>query len=161
MESLEIPVVSPVGNVFSYVTFDERGLLTGSYFQALPEEHVETFIKVSEEQRLNWNSYKANEARSGVELAPAQLISLDDFYAAEEKRLLEAIARIEKDTLENRGSRELSMRLLEREAAQRAAVEGETRTAGEILASVPYYVRLQQVNNEIAALRGEMALLWS
>jgi hypothetical protein len=54
----------------SYVLYDlETGDLFGGYLQIPPEAH-EHRIEVTDAERLSWWSYRANEARDGVELAP-------------------------------------------------------------------------------------------
>lgn len=69
MENLAIPT-APEPQPFGYVTFDESGNLTGSYFQLLQPEHADCHIEVDEAQRLNWCAYRANEARDGLEELP-------------------------------------------------------------------------------------------
>lgn len=54
----------------NYVTYDQSGKLTGSYMQDLLPEHENNYIEVTQEIRLNWTAYQANEDRDGVELAP-------------------------------------------------------------------------------------------
>ena len=54
----------------SYVTYDADGSLTGAYLQELHPEHADCHIPVSDEQRLGWTAYRANEARDGLELLP-------------------------------------------------------------------------------------------
>jgi hypothetical protein len=70
--------------------------------------------------------------------------------------LLSEISKIERDSMLNRGSRELEMRLIEREAAIIAAESGGTVTAEQILAGQPYYVKLVALNSQIAVLRGQL-----
>lgn len=143
----------------NYVTYDETGKLVGSFFQQVLPEHRGNFIPVTPEERLNWNAYRANEARNGIEIAPRYALSLEDSIEVEELRLLSKIADIERATIENRGSRELNMRLLEREAAQVASLVGETRTVEQILKSIPYYVVLLSVNTEISTIRAQIRAL--
>lgn len=69
MEKLDT-LISPEPQPFGYVTFDEAGNLTGSYFQLLHPDHVDSYIAVDEQQRLAWVNYRANEARDGLELLP-------------------------------------------------------------------------------------------
>ena len=54
--------------MISYVTYDEAGNLTGAYLQALLPEHAANHIEVTEAQRRMWLSYKANDARDGMEI---------------------------------------------------------------------------------------------
>jgi len=54
----------------SYVTYDAAGNLNGGYLQALLPEHADCHIEVSDEHRLAWPLYRANEARDGLELLP-------------------------------------------------------------------------------------------
>ena len=56
--------------MLSYVTYDAVGALTGAFLQDLLPEHEGCHIEVSDEIRLAWVQYKANEARDGVELLP-------------------------------------------------------------------------------------------
>lgn len=54
----------------NYVTYAADGALTGSYCQALRADHAQAHIEVTPEQRVNWTGYRANAARTGLELAP-------------------------------------------------------------------------------------------
>jgi hypothetical protein len=54
-----------------YVTYDESGKLDGCYLQVPPEEHVGRMIVIDDAITDNWTRYHANEARDGIELAPA------------------------------------------------------------------------------------------
>lgn len=54
----------------SYVVYDDAGVLTGAYLQELSEDHQSNHIEVTDEQRLAWTDYRANEDRTGLELAP-------------------------------------------------------------------------------------------
>lgn len=56
-------------NPINYVTYDDAGTLTGSYFQPLQAAHT-SYIEVTEAERKSWVLYRANEARDGVELKP-------------------------------------------------------------------------------------------
>ncbi|WP_413672255.1 DUF4376 domain-containing protein [Massilia cellulosiltytica] len=69
----DIPEPQP----FGYVTYDDAGMLVGSYFQLLLPEHAANHIAVDEETRANWYAYRANDARDGVELTPAAPASVD------------------------------------------------------------------------------------
>lgn len=53
-----------------YVTYDSAGNLTGKYDQDLHPDHVASHIEVSAEQAEKWLQYRANAARTGLELAP-------------------------------------------------------------------------------------------
>ena len=64
----DIPEPQP----FGYVTYDDAGALTGSYFQLLHPDHAANYIAVDEETRAHWSTYRANEARDGVELLPPE-----------------------------------------------------------------------------------------
>lgn len=55
-----------------YVTFDADGKLDGCYQQNPPAEHVRRMIIIDEVTSGIWVNYRANEARDGIELAPAQ-----------------------------------------------------------------------------------------
>jgi hypothetical protein len=60
------------GQPFGYVVFDPAtGALTESCYQVPPEPHAGRVIAVDEVTRADWLLYRANEARNGVELAPA------------------------------------------------------------------------------------------
>lgn len=54
-----------------YVTYDADGALTGSYSQDLHPAHADSYIGVTEDQQANWISYRANDARDGLEQMPA------------------------------------------------------------------------------------------
>lgn len=59
-----------------YVTYAADGTLTGGYSQPLHPTHAGNHIPVSAAQRLNWTAYRANAARTGVELVlPASPIA--------------------------------------------------------------------------------------
>lgn len=55
-----------------YVTYDDEGNLTGFFDQELTEEHALNYIDVGDMPSAGWPMYRANAARDGVELAPAQ-----------------------------------------------------------------------------------------
>ncbi|QJE03037.1 hypothetical protein HH212_26130 [Massilia forsythiae] len=54
----------------TYVTYLPDGSLDGCFIQEPPEEHADRMIPVEPAVALNWCTYRANEARDGVELAP-------------------------------------------------------------------------------------------
>lgn len=54
-----------------YVTYDTDGALTGSYSQELHPTHADSCIGVTESEQRNWVSYRANDARDGLEQMPA------------------------------------------------------------------------------------------
>jgi hypothetical protein len=54
-----------------YVTYAANGILDGCYLQSPPESHVGRMIAISEDQAAAWVTFRANEARDGLELAPA------------------------------------------------------------------------------------------
>ncbi|MFC5551752.1 hypothetical protein [Massilia aerilata] len=60
-----------------YVTYNEDGTLDGCYLQVPPEEHVDRMIVIDEELAPAWVNYRANEAREGIELAPAAVSIVD------------------------------------------------------------------------------------
>lgn len=64
-----------------YVTYNEAGILIGSYMQDLQPEHQGHYIEVNSEQRVNWVNYRANIDRNGLLPAPAVEISLDAYNA--------------------------------------------------------------------------------
>jgi hypothetical protein len=51
-----------------YVTYSPDGAITGGYSQELQPEHAGCYIEVTSAQREDWTSYRANVARTGVEL---------------------------------------------------------------------------------------------
>jgi transposase-like protein len=77
---------------------------------------------------------------------------------ASKAAILTQIAQLERETMLNRGSRELEMRLIEREAATIAADSGGAVTAEQVLAAQPYYAKLSALNSQIAALRGQLGV---
>jgi len=58
-------------DMLSYVTYLPDGALDGAFLQVPREEHAERMIPVDDAVRIAWKNYRANEARDGVELAPA------------------------------------------------------------------------------------------
>jgi len=60
----------------SYVTFAADGNLTGGYLQEPPAEHADCHIGVSNEVRVTWPLYRANEARDGLELMSPPVVDL-------------------------------------------------------------------------------------
>ena len=64
------------------------------------------------------------------------------------------IDALEAATYLNRGSRELQLRLMEREAVDLA--EANNVTAAQVLAVQPYYVKLKALDDQIRALRGQL-----
>lgn len=66
----------------------------------------------------------------------------------------EQIDQLEKTSMLNRGSRELELRLMEKEAV--AIADDTGHTVEEVLASVIYYVKLKALDNQITALRGQL-----
>lgn len=71
----------------------------------------------------------------------------------EEKRnrIQEEINRLERESLLNRGSRELDLAVMEDKAQVLATERGVT--VEEVLATVPYYVKLKALDNQIYQLR--------
>lgn len=61
------------------------------------------------------------------------------------------IAMLEGASYLNRGSRELQLRIMEKEAA--SAATAVMMTAEQILAKQPYYIKLKQLDVDIAILR--------
>jgi len=73
--------------------------------------------------------------------------------------ILAQIDDLERNALENRGSRELHMRLMEREAIAEAAALSTPDalvTADQVLARVPYYAKLKALDDQIATLRAQL-----
>jgi hypothetical protein len=69
------------------------------------------------------------------------------------------IDELERNAMENRGSRELHLREMEREAAAEAAAASTPDapvTADQVLAQVPYYVKLKALDDQISALRAQL-----
>lgn len=56
--------------MINYVVYDETGRLIGGFLQELQPVHEDCYIEVTEEQRMTWYLYRANEARDGIELIP-------------------------------------------------------------------------------------------
>ncbi|KQZ34304.1 hypothetical protein [Massilia sp. Root1485] len=54
-----------------YVTYLDDGTLDGCYVQVPPEAHADRMILIDPAAADAWVNYRANEARDGVELAPA------------------------------------------------------------------------------------------
>jgi hypothetical protein len=54
-----------------YVTYQPNGVLDGCYLQVPPQEHAGRLIVIDDMQAAAWVSYRANESRDGIELAPA------------------------------------------------------------------------------------------
>jgi hypothetical protein len=65
-----------------YVTYLQDGSLDGCYFQVPTEDHESRMIAVSDEVRAAWVTYRANEARDGVELTPPAPVDLAALKAA-------------------------------------------------------------------------------
>jgi hypothetical protein len=53
-----------------YVTYQPDGTLDGCYLQVPGEDHLTRMIIIDEAQAAAWVTFRANEARDGVELAP-------------------------------------------------------------------------------------------
>lgn len=58
-----------------YVTYAADGTLTGGYSQPLHPAHAASHIPVTAVQRANWTAYRANAARTGLEAAPAAIVT--------------------------------------------------------------------------------------
>lgn len=56
--------------MINYVAYDETSKLIGGFLQEVQPAHADCYIEVTEEQRLTWYLYRANEARDGIELIP-------------------------------------------------------------------------------------------
>lgn len=67
-----------------YVTYNNVGELTGCYRQKIHPLHVGIYIEVPDDVANDWTSYRANEARDGVEITPytPKAPTLGDFDAA-------------------------------------------------------------------------------
>ena len=60
-------------NFMSYVVYEDDGSLIGGFLQDnIPEVHRGRVIFVDDYVRLHWPFFRANEARDGVELIPAE-----------------------------------------------------------------------------------------
>jgi hypothetical protein len=70
MDDLEMPLETTPQPV-RYVTYDADGNLVECLLQVPPEGHRDRMIVVDEDVAADWVNYRANEARDGVELAPA------------------------------------------------------------------------------------------
>ena len=64
------------------------------------------------------------------------------------------IDQLERDSLMNRGIRELALRIMEDRAVTMAAEQGIT--TDEVLASVPAYVKFKALDDQISALRTQL-----
>lgn len=64
------------------------------------------------------------------------------------------IDKLERDSMMNRGVRELSLRLMEQQAAAIAQAQGTTQEA--VLATVPAYVKFKALDEQITALRAQI-----
>jgi hypothetical protein len=85
-----------------------------------------------------------------------------DSAASESQRQRDAIQakidQLERASMENRGAREIHLRLMEREAGDIAAANPPA-TVEQVLAATPYYVKLKALDTEIHAMRTEMSLI--
>lgn len=73
--------------------------------------------------------------------------------------ILAQIDKLERDSMLNRGSRELELRLMEKEAAELAASMSTPEnvvTMEQVLAEVPYYAKVKALDDQIAELRGQL-----
>jgi len=61
---------------FKYVVYEPAtGVLIGSYWQELRPEHADRYIAITDDNIYdNWNYYRVNAARDGVELAPIIIV---------------------------------------------------------------------------------------
>lgn len=76
--------------------------------------------------------------------------------------LLAQIDSLERNSMENRGARELHLAEMEREAqaqAEALSTPENPITAADVLAQVPYYVKLKALDDEIRALRNQYSAL--
>lgn len=72
----------------------------------------------------------------------------------------EKIDDIERETLENRGSRELHMAIIIKQAMSDTSSSSPSDAAVlVVLSHQPYFLRLKSTNDQIVALRAEMAAL--
>lgn len=78
------------------------------------------------------------------------------FVEKEEKRaLIQAeIDKLERDSLMNRGARELDLAIMKDRAQTTADANGVT--VDEVLATIPYYVKLKALNDRITSLRNSI-----
>jgi hypothetical protein len=81
--------------ILQYITYAEDGALDGCYIQAPPESHINRMLEVDDATAATWTSYRANEARDGVELAPPAPAALPDVsdYTAAVQAMLDAKPR--------------------------------------------------------------------
>lgn len=76
--------------------------------------------------------------------------------------LLAKIDFLERNSMENRGARELHLAEMERAAqaqAEALSTPENPITAADVLAQVPYYVKLKALDDEIRALRNQYGAL--
>jgi len=79
--------------------------------------------------------------------------------AVKRAAILAQIDKLERDSMLNRGSRELELRLMEKEAAELAASMSTPEnvvTLEQVLAGVPYYAKVKALDDQIAELRGQL-----
>jgi hypothetical protein len=78
----------------------------------------------------------------------------EEIDADKERRrtaIQQQIDDLERSAMLNRGSRELELRLMEKEADEKAAALGVTRE--QVLALVPYYAKVKTLDDQVTALR--------
>lgn len=71
----------------NYVTYDFIGKLTGGYHQDLHPSHTDKYIEVTEQQRIEWVHYQANETLTGIELAPITAPNIDDIRTSKNAQI--------------------------------------------------------------------------
>jgi|SRR6478672_909688 len=87
----------------NYVTYDVSGNLTGAYQQDLLPEHADKYIEVPAEQRGEWVRYRANAARTGLELVPPKAYDLPGEKAKLIRRIDAEVDGIYAAVIGNRG----------------------------------------------------------
>lgn len=81
-------------NPIRYVTYTADGTLDGCFFQVPAGDHVGRTIEVDETVAGNWPTYRANDARDGVELMPA-VVPLVDLEAVRTAAIAQTYADVD------------------------------------------------------------------
>lgn len=90
----------------NYVTFDPAtGALTGAFLQPVEQEHAGCNIEVTDDQRLNWNAYRANATRDGVEPIPLPAAPTPEALLEREREATWSRIKVERDRRKGLGVR--------------------------------------------------------
>lgn len=102
-------------------------------------------VQIGEVVQVNGNWTRTYETRDWT---------AEEIDADKDRRrtsIQQQIDDLERSAMLNRGSRELELRLMEKEADDMAASMGLTRE--QVLATVPYYAKVKTLDDQITALR--------